>query len=75
VQKRLRHPKKSQELGVNYSFLFMRADGKQLQEISKLIEKGAIRPVVNKVFPFEQTKKHWNMWRADVQRESGCQYN
>jgi len=57
VQKRLRHPKKSQELGVNYSFLFMRADGKQLQEISKLIEKGAIRPVVNKVFPFEQTNE------------------
>ena len=57
MQKRLRHPKKSQELGVNYSFLFMRADGKQLQEISKLIEKGAIRPVVNKVFPFEQTNE------------------
>jgi len=35
----------------------MRADGKQLQEISKLIEKGAIRPVVNKVFPFEQTNE------------------
>jgi len=49
--------RKARKLGVDYSFLFMRADGKQLQEISKLIENGAIRPVVDKVFPFEQTNK------------------
>jgi len=47
--------KKAKKLGVDYSFLFMRADGKQLAEISKLIEEGDIRPVVDKVFPFEQT--------------------
>lgn len=39
---------------VNYSFLFMQANGKQLSEISSLIESGAIRPIIDTVFPFEQ---------------------
>ena len=42
---------------VDYSFLFMRASGNQLREISSLIEAGAIRPVVDRVFPFESTKE------------------
>lgn len=46
---------KAQRLGVRYSFLFMRAQGQQLGEITSLIESGAIRPVVDKVFPFEKT--------------------
>jgi NADPH:quinone reductase-like Zn-dependent oxidoreductase len=33
---------------------FMQANGQQLSEIGKLIETGVIRPVVDKVFPFEQ---------------------
>ena len=40
---------------VNYSFLFMRANGDQLAEITALIESGIIRPVVDRVFPFEST--------------------
>jgi NADPH:quinone reductase-like Zn-dependent oxidoreductase len=40
---------------VEYSFLFMRANGDQLREITALIESGAIRPVIDQVFPFEQT--------------------
>ncbi|ANM08940.1 MULTISPECIES: NADP-dependent oxidoreductase [unclassified Rhizobium] len=47
--------KKAKRLGIHYSFLFMRADGRQLGEISRLIEQGVIRPVVDKVFPFEKT--------------------
>jgi NADPH:quinone reductase-like Zn-dependent oxidoreductase len=47
--------KKAKRLGIRYSFLFMRAQGKQLSEITSLIESGVIRPVVDKVFPFEQT--------------------
>nr|WP_210314393.1 NADP-dependent oxidoreductase [Rhizobium lentis] len=47
--------KKAKHLGVAYSFLFMRAEGRQLGEIARLIEQGLIRPVVDKVFPFEQT--------------------
>ncbi|GEC72713.1 NADPH:quinone reductase [Flavobacterium flevense] len=47
--------KKAKKLGVNYSFLFMKADGTQLSQITSLIESGAIKPVLDKVFPFEQT--------------------
>jgi NADPH:quinone reductase-like Zn-dependent oxidoreductase len=47
--------KKAKGLGINYSFLFMRAQGQQLSEITSLIESGVIRPVIDKVFPFEKT--------------------
>jgi NADPH:quinone reductase-like Zn-dependent oxidoreductase len=47
--------KKAKRLGIRYSFLFMRAQGQQLSEITSLIESGLIRPVVDKVFPFEKT--------------------
>lgn len=46
--------KQAKQIGVDYSFLFMQANGKQLSEIGKLIETGNIRPVVDKVFSFEQ---------------------
>jgi len=49
--------KKAKRLGVNFSFLFMRAQGEQLSQITKLIESGAIKPVIDKVFPFEQTNE------------------
>ena len=42
---------------VHYSFLFMRANGGQLAEISSLIDAGIIRPVVDRVFPFASTKE------------------
>jgi hypothetical protein len=42
---------------VNYSFLFMRANGDQLDEITALIESGIIRPVVDRVFPFDSTNE------------------
>lgn len=42
---------------VAYSFLFMKANGAQLQEITGLIEKGAIRPVIDQVFPFESANE------------------
>lgn len=43
--------------GVNYSFLFVRPDGKQLGEIGDLLESERIRPVIDKVFPFDQAKE------------------
>lgn len=49
--------KKAKQLGVNFSFLFMSASGQQLGEIAKLIEAGVIKPVIDKVFPFEQTNE------------------
>lgn len=45
--------KKAKAHGVRYSFLFMRANGEQLDRITSLIESGSIRPVVDRVFPFE----------------------
>ncbi|MBI3349146.1 MAG: NADP-dependent oxidoreductase [Burkholderiales bacterium] len=42
---------------LGYEFLFMRANGAQLREITALIEAGAIRPVVDRVFPFAQTNE------------------
>jgi alcohol dehydrogenase len=47
--------RKARGRGVGYSFLFMKANGSQLREITRLIETGAIRPVVDRVFPFEST--------------------
>lgn len=46
---------KAKRRGVDYSFLFMRAQGQHLAEITKLIDAGVIRPVVDQVFSFEQT--------------------
>lgn len=42
---------------VGYSFLFMTANGRQLNRITELIEYGAIHPVVDRVFPFEATNE------------------
>ena len=42
---------------VQYSFLFMRANGGQLAKITSLIDDGIIRPVVDRVFPFASTKE------------------
>jgi len=48
---------KAKKADVRFTFLFMRAEGNQLGEITKLIEAGVIRPVIDKVFPFEQTNE------------------
>lgn len=41
---------------VTYSFLFVRPEGDQLGEIGKLLEAERIKPVIDKVFPFEKAK-------------------
>jgi NADPH:quinone reductase-like Zn-dependent oxidoreductase len=41
---------------VRYSFLFMKASGEQLRAIAALADAGAIRPVIDRVVPFESTK-------------------
>ena len=43
--------------GVGFSFLFMKASGSQLREITRLFDAGVIRPVIDRVFPFEQTNE------------------
>ena len=49
--------KKAKRLKVYFSFLFMKASGSQLREITSLINYGNIIPVVDKVFPFESIKE------------------
>ncbi|WP_285245922.1 NADP-dependent oxidoreductase [Pseudarthrobacter sp. efr-133-R2A-89] len=46
--------RQARKLGVSYEFLFMRANGNQLRQISKLVDAGVLRPVVGKVSPFDQ---------------------
>jgi Zinc-binding dehydrogenase len=41
---------------VRYSFLFMKASGEQLRAIAALVDARAIRPVIDRVFPFESVK-------------------
>lgn len=49
--------KKAKAHGVSYSFLFMRANGEQLRRITPLLEAGTIRPIIDRVFPFEATNE------------------
>ena len=52
-RKIIRHAKKR---GVAYSFLFVHSDGSQLGEIGELLKAGRIRPVIDKIFPFDEAK-------------------
>ncbi|SDI17093.1 NADPH:quinone reductase [Actinokineospora alba] len=47
--------KQAKALGVRYEFFFMRADGSQLRELAALYDSGALRPVIDRTFPFERT--------------------
>jgi NADPH:quinone reductase-like Zn-dependent oxidoreductase len=47
--------RQARKLGVTYEFLFMRASGDQLRQISALVDDGVLRPVVGRVFDFDQT--------------------
>ncbi|GLW55090.1 NADP-dependent oxidoreductase [Kitasatospora phosalacinea] len=49
--------RRARRRGVAYSFLFMKASGEQLAEITRLVDTGKIRPVVDRVFPFAQTRE------------------
>lgn len=47
--------RKAKQRQVDFSFLFMKASGSQLKQITALVEAGTIRPVIDKVFPFAST--------------------
>jgi len=49
--------RKAKRRRVDYTFLFMRAEGNQLGKITALIDSGIIRPVIDKVFPFGKTEE------------------
>lgn len=49
--------RKAARRGVSYAFLLMRADGAQLAELARLVEAGALRPVIDRSYPFDQTNE------------------
>ena len=49
--------RRARRLEVDYSFLFMRANGTQLTEITSLIDAGIIRPILDEVFSFASTNE------------------
>ncbi len=46
---------RARRLGVRYSFLFMKASGAQLAALADLYDNGALRPVLDRTFPFPDT--------------------
>lgn len=48
---------KAKKHGVKYRFLFMKPNGAQLGELTKLIDLRRIKPFVGKIFSFDETEK------------------
>jgi 2-desacetyl-2-hydroxyethyl bacteriochlorophyllide A dehydrogenase len=47
--------RKAKRRSVNYSFLFMTANGDQLGKLGALVEAGVIQPIIDRVYPFGST--------------------
>ena len=47
--------RRARQLGVRYSFFFMRASGAQLTALAAMYHDGTLRPVLDRTFPFSQT--------------------
>lgn len=45
---------KARKRGARYRFIFMKSNGEQLERIADLVNKGFIKPVVDKVFPLSE---------------------
>ena len=62
--------------GVRYSFLFMRASGEQLGEITALVDAGMIRPVIDRVFAFGRTpRRRWTTSRLGAGQGQGRRHD
>ncbi|GAB3037833.1 NADP-dependent oxidoreductase [Spirosoma pulveris] len=48
---------KARKRQIDYSFLFMRADGGQLSKLANLVETDALKPVMDKVYPFDKANE------------------
>ena len=66
ASKNLLHLKKH---NAQYSFLFMKPSGDQLRTIANYIEAGKIKPVIDRIFPFEDAQKQWNIQSLEEQKE------
>ncbi|MFD0695310.1 NADP-dependent oxidoreductase [Paenibacillus sp. GCM10027628] len=49
--------KLEKKYNVKYSFLFMKPNGRQLEILSEWIESEKIKPVIDRIFPFEEAQK------------------
>jgi alcohol dehydrogenase len=49
--------RKAKSRRIDYSFLFMKASGSQLREITRLFDAGVLRPVIDRIFPFDSTNE------------------
>lgn len=47
--------RQARRLGVTYDFFFVRGSGDQLRQIAELVDQGVLRPIVDRVLPFDQT--------------------
>ena len=56
VAEAVQEKKKEQFPGIRSQFFIVEPDGQQLGKIEELIEKGSIKPVVDKVFDLEDGK-------------------
>ncbi|MBN1467685.1 MAG: NADP-dependent oxidoreductase [Fusobacteriaceae bacterium] len=52
--------KMAKKNNVDYSFLFMKSNGHQLEQLNFLIESGKISPIIDRIFPFAQTNDALN---------------
>lgn len=48
------------EYGVDYMFYFMEHNGKQLEILTKLLEEGTVKAVIDRVYPFEEAEDALN---------------
>jgi NADPH:quinone reductase-like Zn-dependent oxidoreductase len=46
---------RAKKIGVRYAFFFMHADGAQLKILADLYTGGTLRPVLDRIFPFDAT--------------------
>lgn len=47
--------RRAKKLGVSYRFLFIHPDGQALRTIAALVDQGVLRPVIDRVLPFDET--------------------
>jgi NADPH:quinone reductase-like Zn-dependent oxidoreductase len=57
---------KAKKLRVSYEFLLMRPSGEQLRALADLVDAGALKPVVGKTFPFDQTPQAFDALAAGI---------
>ena len=69
ASKNLLHLKRSIMLNIHFIY---EASGDQLRIIANYIEAGKIKPVIDRVFPFEDAQKQWNIQRLAEQRKNNC---